>query len=530
MKDSSKTKRDLIQELEETRRGLEALDQQVQRGKTEASGSRPFAECHESFFEDSADALYISSREGRLLDVNPAWLSIFGYSRKEFTRLNFRDLYVNPADRPVFQAEIEKGGTVKDYELLFKKKDGTTMTCLLTSSVRYAPDGAVDGYQGIIRDITEKKAMEGRLRRSEEKFSKVFRSSPDWIVISTLAEGRLVDVNDAFLRITGYSREEVLGKTSADLNLWADYSQRAETVKLLVERGEIRNHEVRFRMKSGEILTMSRSAELIDLNGVPCIINVTRDISEQKRSEEEIRSLNRQLEERVVELTAANRDLDAFNYSVSHDLRAPLIVIGGFTRLLIRNYRDALDQGGQEMLNTISSTVDRMENLIDALLAFSRSARQQLRVSDVPMTDLAREVLAELVPTAPGRVIDATVHLLPPARGDRAMLRQVLTNLISNAIKFTSRKERAVIEVGGFVDDEENVYFVRDNGAGFDPQKTAKLFGVFQRLHLPEDFSGTGVGLSIVQRIIQRHGGRVWAEGKPGEGATFHFTIPLQQV
>jgi PAS domain S-box-containing protein len=529
VKDQNKTKKQLIQELEKVRHSLEDLGGGVTQ-ETAAAGSRPFAECHESFFEDSADALYISSREGRILDVNPAWLRLFGYGREEFTGLHFRDLYLNPADREVFQAEIEKGRTVKDYEVLFKKKDGSTMTCLLTSSVRYARDGCVEGYQGIIRDITEKKAMEERLRRSEEKFSKVFRSSPDWIVISTLADGRFVDVNDAFLRITGYSREEVIGKTSTDLNLWADYSERAETVRLLIEQGEIRNHEVRFRMKSGEILTMSRSAELINLDGVPCIINVTRDISEQKKSEEEIRSLNRQLQERVVELTAANRDLDAFNYSVSHDLRAPLIVIGGFTRLLMKSYRDALDDGGQEMLSTIKATADRMEKLIDALLAFSRSARQQLRVSDVPMNDLAREVLEDLVPTMAGRVIDTAIGPLPPARGDQAMLRQVLTNLISNAIKFTSRKERAVIEIGGFVEDDENVFFVRDNGAGFDPRKADKLFGVFQRLHSAEDFGGTGVGLSIVQRIIQRHGGRVWAEGSPGEGAAFFFTVPVHQM
>ncbi|HEV2664644.1 MAG TPA: PAS domain S-box protein [Blastocatellia bacterium] len=230
-----------------------------------------------------------------------------------------------------------------------------------------------------------------------------------------------------------------------------------------------------------------------------------------------------ELEQRVAERTA---ELEAFSYSVSHDLRTPLLTIDGFSRMLLDDYADRLDAEGQRLLKTICSNSQNMGRLIDDLLAFSRIGRQEMRPAEIKMSELAAAVCAELTATAPERKLKFNLQPLPPARGDQSMIRQVFVNLLSNAIKFTGPKEVAVIEVGAAEEENHNVYYVKDNGVGFEMKYADKLFGVFERLHSEDEFAGTGVGLAFVQRILHRHGGRVWAEGKVGEGATVYFTLP----
>ena len=242
----------------------------------------------------------------------------------------------------------------------------------------------------------------------------------------------------------------------------------------------------------------------------------------QARLMEQVRQQREELEERVRERTA---ELEAFTYSVSHDLRSPLRAIDGFTRMLREQYSDALDDEGRRLLNIVCSSTKKMGQLIDGLLTLSRIGRREMRQTPIDMEALARDVAQELMRANDDRDVTFTVQSLPRAEGDRSMLRQVLTNLLSNAWKFTQEQDDARITVGAQTDDGSPVYFVRDNGAGFDMEYADKLFGVFQRLHEEDEFEGTGVGLAIVERIIRRHGGDVWAEGAEGEGATFSFTL-----
>lgn len=271
---------------------------------------------------------------------------------------------------------------------------------------------------------------------------------------------------------------------------------------------------------------IGRRAEALEASN----LNLRREVQERERAEENLRELNTELEKRVADRTAqlesANRELEGFSYSVSHDLRAPLRAITGFAAILEEDHAHKLDAEGRRLVDVVQREARRMGTLIDDLLAFSRLGRKSLQLREIDMTELVRSTFDGLRPQSDGARPDFRLSVLPPGFGDRVLIGQVWANLLANAVKFTSRRETPVIEVSGIADDAENVYFVRDNGAGFDPRHRAKLFGVFQRLHDAEEFPGTGVGLALVQRIVHRHGGRVWADGVPDQGATFYFTLP----
>jgi len=319
-----------------------------------------------------------------------------------------------------------------------------------------------------------------------------------------------------------FQQEEVLARVTTHLHL-------RQLTRMLEEQNEQLQSVQEALYRANESLEQrvaERTAELAQVNAI-----LQEQIAERKRAEEEIRRLNRELEQRVLDRTAqlktANEELEGFVYSVSHDLRAPLRHIDGFLELLQqRRTTEALDEHSRHYMSNISSAARRMGQLIDDLLAFSRMGRNEMSKMPVDLNALTQEIVQELAPETQGRAIRWRIADLPTVSGDRAMLRQVLTNLIANALKFTQGRTPAEVDIDCQAGEKETIIFVRDNGVGFDMAYADKLFGVFQRLHSTEEFEGTGIGLANVRRIINRHGGRVWAEGEVNQGATFYFSLP----
>ncbi|MFA6310151.1 MAG: ATP-binding protein [Sterolibacterium sp.] len=378
----------------------------------------------------------------------------------------------------------------------------------------------------------ERERSDRLLRAREYEFRTLAANLPDNIVRYNL-EGRTVYVNRVLEATLGADAARMLGARIRELYPDGSYEAYAQAVDAALASGETGEIELIVPVASKESIVhqVRIIAERDEHGEVTGVLAIGRDITERKRAEEEIRTLNAELEQRVAERTAqlesANKELEAFSYSVSHDLRAPLRHIDGFLQLLRESTAAATDADSQHYMATITQAARRMELLIDDLLSFSRMGRAEMARTQVDLTALVREVIRELEAETHGRVIDWRIAELPVVTGDRAMLRVVLVNLLSNALKFTRQRAQAEIEIGCEAGHEgEIVVFVRDNGVGFDMRYVDKLFGVFQRLHRAEEFEGTGIGLANVRRVISRHGGRTWAEGSVGEGAVFKFSLP----
>jgi PAS domain S-box-containing protein len=385
-----------------------------------------------------------------------------------------------------------------------------------------------------VRDITERKQAETLLQASEERFRSLTHSAHDAIV-SADSQGRILLWNKGAEEIFGYRADEVVGQPLSVLmpDQYREAHERGLERMLATGKSRVigRRLELNGLRKDGTEFPLELSLATWATGEERFYSGIMRDISERKRIEAHLATLNEELRRRAVDLEAINKELEAFTYSVSHDLRAPLRHIDGFVGMLQRHLAATLDDKGRRLLTTVSESARQMARLIDDLLAFSRTSRIDMARTTVDLNTLVQEVHKALLPETEGRDIHWIIRDLPTVQGDPSLLRQVFANLLSNAVKYTRRRNEASIEIGSADgNDDEVTVFVRDNGVGFDMQYGHRLFGIFQRLHRPDQFEGTGIGLANVRRIIHRHGGRTWAEGVVDGGATFYFTLPRATV
>ena len=385
----------------------------------------------------------------------------------------------------------------------------------------------------VTRELRDRKIAEKALRESEEYFRLVVANVTTYAILTLDPEGYVITWNDGAERIKGYSADEIIGKHFSCFYRQEDIDAGRPGAELEVASTEGRCEDEGWRVRkdgaffwANVVVTAMRGADghLIGFS------KVTRDLTERKRAEEDIRNLNHNLQQHVAELTVANREFDAFTYSLAHDLRAPLRHIHGFATILNNEQWDRMDGEGQRFLAKILKSSKDMGVLVDELLAFSRLGRQELEHTQVDLQRLVQEIRKQLEPETQSREVAWDIGALPNVSGDPVLLRQVLLNLVSNAVKYTKKKPAARIEIGASNGGDEVTICVRDNGAGFDMRYAEKLFRVFERLHRAEQFEGTGIGLANVRRIVERHGGRVWAEGCPDQGATFYFTLPTKET
>ena len=408
---------------------------------------------------------------------------------------------------------------------------GLLMASLLTATV-YLGQTASLRATALEREIQEREYVQQTLKKSQARYQDLYDNAPDMILSVDSVSRKIIACNQTLLDTTGYTGEEIIGRSTLDFLYTSDSLEAArKMVQQFRTTGEVRHAELRIRCKDGSTVEISSNISSVrdEQGNIRFSRNIWRDITELKRAREDVRKLNEELEERVIQRTeqleAANRELEGFSYSVSHDLRAPLRHMGGFLDLLRKHAGPSLDEKSGRYLGVARESAQKMGQLIDDLLDFSRIARVETKKSQVNMNQLVKEVQGQIE----DRDIVWTVAALPEVRADPSMMRLVIQNLIDNAVKYTRTREKVEIEIGHSSNGEELVFFIRDNGVGFDMQYVDKLFGVFQRLHRKEEFEGTGIGLANVKRIIHRHGGRVWAKGKVNEGATLYFSLPKEE-
>ena len=506
------------------------------------------------------EGFYRVTPDGKLLSHNAEFARILGLDpKKDHAGIELPDFWQDLEDRNKYIEELTRDGFIKNYLVHAKKSDGGKIVVLVNSRLMRNEMGKPSRIEGTFLDITERKELQDELKS-------FYLVSAELMCVASPSEGRFTKVNPACLKMLGRSPEEMSSRPFEDFIHPDDREPTKKVVVSQLRGNPVANFENRYQHKDGSYRWISWMATMA-IDGQ--VYAMGRDITERKQSEHEFRNLAAELESRVAERTSdleqriseverlnrgmlnladdlqvanadleaagrlleiANQELEAFAYSVSHDLRAPLRHISGFVDILGDNSADALDESGQRHLRLIAESAGRMGTLIDDLLEFSRAGRMELHVGTLDLGRLTDEVLQEVQARAEEREIVWQVDALPEVMADRATMRQVLVNLVENAVKYTRKTPSARIEIGTAPDDgKEMVVFVRDNGVGFDPRYAHKLFGVFQRLHRVEEFEGTGIGLANVRRIISRHGGRTWAEGKVGEGATFFFSLPRKE-
>jgi PAS domain S-box-containing protein len=480
-------------------------------------------------FDLSPSLLSIVGVDGSIARVNPALRRHLGYEQTDALPRSVTEL-AHPDDRDTVIAGISglDQGVPAMLTIRCQRRDGTS--CWTAWNITPVP--GEEKMYAAVRDVTEQRAVE-ELSRQRLKSLVDIKAALDAhsVVAVTDRSGQIIEVNDRFCALSKYSREELIGQNHRLLNSGHHPREFFRQLWATISAGGIWQGEVRNRAKDGSLYWVETTiTPFLDDKGVPIqYVAVRTDITAIKEAESRLLNFSRDLRQANQKLSAANAELESFSYSVSHDLRAPLRHVQGYTELLTRELVTLpLSDRAKRHLTTITEASKDMSRLIDDLLAFSRVGKHEVSMRAVPLDGAVQRAIKGMEPALQGRNIEWIIQSLPAVLGDSTMLAQVFVNLISNAVKFSRQRDPARIELGCAGEkDGRAIIFVRDNGVGFDAQYVHKLFGVFQRLHTADEFEGTGIGLAIVQRVINRHGGSVWAESTLDQGATFYLTLQL---
>jgi len=528
--------------------------------RKQAEAARLLAEeRYRRFVERTAAGVLRNTLDGRILESNDAMVRMLGYdSRAEFLARPTPEIhYMDPEERKHLVELLERNHALNNHEVCFKGRDGNPVWVVMSMVLVKGEDEAGDVIEATVIDVTARKEAERQLARQTDQLylqsEELIRSQQSLetqtimlqSVLDSMVEGLVAaDENGKFIlwnpaatRIVGMGAENVPpGKWNSHYGVYLP-----DTVTPLPDEQNPLSRAMHGEVSAAEIFL--RNPELdegvwLEISGGPLKgkdgttrggVVAFRDITQRKQDEREIRQLNEELEARVEqrteELEASNLELEAFTYSVSHDLRAPLRHIGGFSRILLEDFGPKMEPEALSHLHRIEDGTRRMGLLVDELLNLARVGRHALKLEPTPLNPIIDEVISMLQPEVNGRVVEWRIAELPAAMCDAILIKQVFQNLIANALKFTRPREHAVIEIGHQQENEQILFFIRDNGVGFSMKYQDKLFGVFQRLHRAEDFEGTGIGLATVKRIVHKHGGRVWANSELDKGATFYFTL-----
>jgi len=475
-----------------------------------------------SLLEASLDPLVTIGPDGKITDVNAATEAVTGCDRATLIGTDFSDYFTDRERARAGYQQVFREGFVRDYPLELRHRDGRITSVLYNASVYRDENGNVVGVFAAARDITKRKHAEEALRQSEQRFSSMLEAVRDYAIIFLELDGSVASWNQGAERIKGYRAEEIVGQNFSRFYTPADIANGKPDHELQVAASEGRFEDEDWRVRKGGsqfwanvVITALRDASG-KVNG---FVKITRDLTARKQAEDEIRRY-------AEDLKRSNQELEHFAYVASHDLQEPLRTVSSFSQLLARRYQGKLDADADEFITFVVEGATRMQTLINDLLAFSRIGTRGNPFAAVDSGEIlqaAGENL-EVAIAESGAVI--TNDPLPALVADQTQLTQLFQNLFSNAIKFRRPEEAPRIHVSAERQDGAWRFGVRDNGIGIDPQYFDRIFIIFQRLHGREEYSGTGIGLAICKKIVERHGGRMWVESEPGTGSTFHFTIP----
>jgi len=484
--------------------------------------------------EKNKDGIGLTDSNQQFVYLSPSVKDILGYEPEELIGTGAFEQY-HPDDLPAMadlaRSIRSEANSSASAQVRIRHKDGSWKWIELTAT-NQLDDPAINAIVTNFRDVTDKKKAEEALLNSEKRFRTLIENNKEGIALSN-RDRQYIYVTPSVKNILGYDPEELIGVRAIDIYHPDDQeSMRALVASIREKRIPFGSNLVRIRHKNGEW----RWIELIATNqfddpAVNAIVTNFRDVTERKKAEDELEQLNHSLEkkvqERTIQLEESNKALESFSSMAAHDLQAPLRVMSGYTAILKEEYQNNLGEDGIVLLDTISQQAKQMSKLVSDLLSFSRVSHTVLKEEKISLDEIVHDICSHLhlTYTSPN-VAEIKVHKLGCSSGDTSLIRQVWSNLISNALKYSSKKEKPLIEIGRIKNDTETVFFIKDNGAGFDTKNASKLFQVFQRLHGSSDFEGTGLGLALVKNIVARHGGRVWAESELDNGATFYFSIP----